>query len=78
MKLSVLIEALQHIMNYAGDIEVQLQDSGYRSPREDKSMGATSGPGNIVAYPDFFVVPEEYEDEEGRKETLCNLRWWPY
>lgn len=83
MKLSVLVASLQHIMDGYGDIEAQLQDSGYRSPREDKAMDTTSGPGNVVSYPSFFVVPEEYEliDEQGEvsaKETVCNLRWWPY
>lgn len=60
MKLSVLIKCLAQIQVQHGDIECELQDEPGRGEQ-------------VTAYPDFFVVPEEYE--EGWR---VSLRWWPY
>ena len=61
MKLSDLIKELQDVMEQHGDIEAQLQDSD--SDHE-----------SIIDSPSFFIVPEEYSNDEIR----CNIRWWPY
>jgi len=64
MKLSQLIYNLQNIMDAYGDIEVQLQNTPSEGER-------------VIGYESFFVLPEEYDTEEG-EETICNIRSWPY
>ena len=59
MKLTELIAALQETQRDYGDIDVQLQES-----KSDHS---------IVTTPEFFLVPEQYEDG-----WWLNLRSWPY
>jgi len=49
MKISVLIEELQYVLESYGDIEAQLQNS----PSDNEL---------IINEAQFFVVPEEYED----------------
>jgi hypothetical protein len=50
MKLSKLIDELEHQYRIHGDIEVELQDT----PRKDGDQ--------VMDYPDFFIVDEKYED----------------
>ena len=64
MKLSELIAELQHVQAQHGDIEAQLQ--------------SFPEPGGVIINDDtIFVVPELYHDE-GKEETICNIRAWPY
>jgi len=65
MKIRDLIKALQYIEESYGDIEVQLQ-----SGLPEKALPDWV---KYVSYPEFFVVPELYE--EG---MIVNLRNWPY
>lgn len=64
MKVGRLIDELQHVKDVYGDVEVQLQDSP-RSPGE-----------SVMSYESFFVVPEEYIEEE--PYYVCAIRSWPY
>lgn len=62
MKISELIQTLQHIQATQGDLPVQLQSD------------PSAKPGVITCYESIFVVPEEYEGE-GR---VVSVRPWPY
>lgn len=50
MKLKQLIESLKHIETEFGNIEVDLQVA----PGDARDI--------ITAYPDFFIVPEPYDN----------------
>ena len=67
MQINALIAELSSIANGYGNIKVQLQSS----PDTDLC-------GEIVDYDHFFVVPEPYANKDGKEETICNLRPWPY
>lgn len=60
MLISKAIAELESIREYRGDIEVQLQ-SDPKCPRD-----------TIIGYEQFFILPEEYEDE-----WRVNIRTWP-
>ena len=65
MKVAVLIGLLVAVLDEHGDIEAQIQDA----PPSGEP---------VTGYESFFVVPEDYQNEDGTSETICNLRWWPY
>ena len=62
MKFKELVNALQHIAKEHGeDIDVDLEIA----PSDCREI--------ITSYPDFFIVPEKYDDG-----VHINLRVWPY
>jgi len=64
VELDKVISELENIkMQFGGKTEVQLQDDGTT--------------GQIRGFGSFFIIPEEYKENE-KIETIINIRWWPY
>lgn len=63
MRLSALVQSLTETLVGRGDINVYLQVP-------------VSSSGESVAHESFFVVPEEYNVEDGG--WAVNIRTWPY
>jgi len=63
MRISNLIKELKSVQAGYGDIEVELQSN----PSDEDY---------VVGYETFFVVPEQYQPDDGG--MICNIRSWPY